>query len=251
MKVQKLANAVGVALYAKAGRGLTLTPAGAALAQHARNFDRELERILGELNRTSTPPVTIAAGAGTYSYVISQAMRVLIDRLVVLRLLTTDRDATIKAVRNGGADVGVTVVNDDLPDLAVTKLAEYPQMAVMAAGHPLARRRSVKLVDLAETDLILPPPRRPLRESIDRALSTVSRTARVVAEAEGWAQMLHFAGLGIGVCVVNGCVRLDDGLVGRPVDDLPSVAYSALYRADTAGRPDVRGALDALLASVP
>ena len=53
---------------------------------------------------------------------------------------------------------------------------------------------------------------------------------RVAVEAQGWELMLHFAGLGIGLAVVNGACRLPDGLVGLPLQGMPGVRYFILHR---------------------
>lgn len=69
--------------------------------------------------------------------------------------------------------------------------------------------------------------------------------------AEGWAQMLHFVGLGVGVCVVNGCVEPGVDMVARPIEDLPPVTYSALFRSAERQVPGVSRLLETLQASVP
>ncbi len=63
--------------------------------------------------------------------------------------------------------------------------------------------------------------------------------------------MLDFVSLGVGICVVNGCVEPNEGTVSRPVEDLPMVSYSAVFRTPTRHDPAVRRLLEALQASAP
>jgi hypothetical protein len=47
--------------------------------------------------------------------------------------------------------------------------------------------------------------------------------------------MLHFVTLGVGLAVVNGCVRPTSGLTSREIRGLPSIPY---YAAQLPGRED-------------
>jgi DNA-binding transcriptional LysR family regulator len=250
VKVGKLASAVGSTLYIRDGRCLELTAAGKSLAGFARGMRAELEGFLAGLAEPEAPLV-LAAGEGAHRYVLAGAVRLLIERGVRMRLLSTDRDETVDAVRSGRATLGVTVVDDAPAGLGCVALATYPQLAVFAAGHLLGRRRALKLKDLQGADMVLPPPGRPQRAALERAALKVGLTWSVAAEAEGWAQALHFAALGVGVGLVNGCVEMPPGTVARPVRDLPAVTYSALFRKADQESPAVRRLLETVQANLP
>jgi DNA-binding transcriptional LysR family regulator len=51
--------------------------------------------------------------------------------------------------------------------------------------------------------------------------------------------MLHFVQLGVGVAVVNGCVRTD--LPSVPIVDLPAVPYYAIHRRGALADPRCHG----------
>jgi DNA-binding transcriptional LysR family regulator len=250
VKVVKLAAAVGSTLYIRDGRRLELTAAGKSLAAFAPRIRAELEGFLVGLAEPEAPLV-LAAGDGAHRYVLARAVRLLIERGARLRLLSTDRDETVDAVRSGRAALGVTVVDVPPAGLGCVTLATYPQLAVFAAGYPLGRRRALKLKDLHGADMILPPPGRPQRAALDRASLKAGVTWNVAAEAEGWAPALHFAALGVGVALVNGCVEVPPRTVARPVSDLPAVTYSALFlKADQASAA-VRRLLETVQANLP
>lgn len=201
------------------------------------------------LPRTAT--LVLAAGAGAHRWVTQGAVRLLLQRGHRLRLLSTDRDQTIAVVRDGHADVGVTVLQSRPIGVAVVELAHYSQVVVLPLEHRLARLRTIGMTDLAGEDLIMPPEGRPQREALDRAARRKGIELRATAEAEGWSQMLDFVSLGVGICVVNGCVEPNDGTVCRPVDDLPTVSYSAVFRTAARQDPAVRRLLEALQAGAP
>src|SRR5690606_12479974 len=129
-------------------------------------------------------------------------------------------------------------------------LCTYEQVLVLPAGHPLARNRRVALNDLEGASLVVPPPSRPHRVALDRALRRAGVTYSVGVEAEGWSQMMRFVSLGVGLAIVKGGVTVPDGLVARPVIDLPSIEYSVVHRKE-AMSDDVRAVLEILESSLP
>lgn len=250
VKVSKLALAVGSTLYVRDGRRLELTAAGKSLASFSRSMRAELESFLAGLAEPDAPLV-LAAGEGAHRYILAAAVRLLIDRGTRLRLLSTDRDETVDAVRSGRANLGVTVVEAPPAGLVCVALATYPQVAVFAVDHPLGRRRALKLKDLEGADVIVPPPGRPQRVALEQASQKAGVTWTVAAEAEGWAQALHFATLGVGIGLVNGCIEPPVGTVSRPVRDLPPVTYSALFSKAEQENPAVRRLLGTVQANLP
>jgi DNA-binding transcriptional LysR family regulator len=251
VKIQKLASGIGAPLYVKDGRGLQVTDLGRSVAQFARRVDGEIDRYLAELGAPPDELLVLAAGAGAHRWVTQGAVRMLIGRGQRLRLLTTDRDETVQVVRNGTAGVGVTVLGTRPPGIGKLELATYAQVAVIPTDHPLARERHLVLSDLSGWEIVMPPAGRPQREALQRATRKVGIELSIAAEAEGWAEMLHFVSLGVGICVVNGCVEPGPGMVVRPVEDLPSVTYSALFRTAEQHEPRVSRLLEALRASAP
>ncbi|WP_019633944.1 LysR family transcriptional regulator [Actinomadura atramentaria] len=230
-KVRRLQASLGRPLYARRGRELVLTPEGERVARFARELDARVGGFLAELTGSPARRPVLAAGEGAYLYLLGEAVRAVPG----LRLLNGDRARTLAAVRTGRADVGVAVL-DVLPaDLEAVPLARYPQVLVMPADHPLAARATLELADLAGEALVVPPPPGPHRVALERALRATDVPWTVAVEAAGWPLMLHFAALGVGPAVVNGCVRTPPGLVRREITDLPPVPY---YAVRVPGRTD-------------
>ena len=90
------------------------------------------------------------------------------------------------------------------------------------------------------------PAHRPLRIALERALRAAEADWSVAVEATGWPLTLHFVTLGVGLAVVNGCVRLPHGLAGREIVGLPAAAYYAVHLPGRETDPRVAGLLDAI-----
>ncbi len=79
---------------------------------------------------------------------------------------------------------------------------------------------------------------------LEQSLRAAGVDWTVAVEAEGWPLIAHFAALGVGLAVVNGCVPAPPGLAARPVTDLPSVVYHLVHQPSALSDPRVAGLLD-------
>ena len=246
VKIRKLAQALGRPLYHRSGRGLVLTADGEAVARFARTHDERLTHFLAEFAGSAPArPVVLAAGQGAYLYLLGDPIRaVLAEEPTRLRLITCDHRQMLAAVRTGRAHLGVSVL-DVLPDdLTAVELAVFPQVLLVPEGHPLARRRSVGLPDLAGASLVVPPQHRPHRVLLEQFLRAAGVEWTVAVEAEGWPLITQFVALGVGLAVVNGCVPAPPGLVARPVTGLPAVTYHVVHQPAALSDPRVAALLD-------
>ncbi len=250
VQIGKLGAELGVPLYARRGRGLELTAEGRRVLVFARDMG-ERERAFRDVLRVgeSLQPVVLAAGEGSFLYLLGPAIRAFTGAArSPLRLLTRDLEATLAAVRSGEAHLGVAPVDGEQQGLSVERLTEVAQVLAVPAAHPLARRRSVKLRDLEGARLIVPPEGRPHRAAIAAALLAAGVTWEPAVEANGWEPMLHFVALGVGLSIVNACCRLPRGLVARPLPELPRRTYSMIRRRDAGSSGAIAMLRKALLA---
>jgi DNA-binding transcriptional LysR family regulator len=229
VKIRKLAAGLDLPLYERDGRRLVLTAAGQRLAAFAADGARRLDEFLREL-REEPAAVTVAAGRGALRWIISDAIRGISAEGRRVRIITAGRDAALAALSAGRADVAVVGYDPPPRQVEAVQIAACPQVLVIDAKHPLARRARLRLADLGGLDLVVPPPDRPHRRALERALLDAGASWQPAAEADGWDLLVHLAGLGIGATVVNGCVPVPDGLTAVPVTDLPAVRYWAVWR---------------------
>jgi LysR family transcriptional regulator, low CO2-responsive transcriptional regulator len=230
-KIRKLQAGLGIALYERDGRGLRLTAAGERLAAFARDTARQAGDLLADLSG-GLAPVVLAAGRGTFRWVIGDGIRRLAGSGRPVRVLTADRDAALTAVTSGRVDLAVIAHDPPPPSLRSTQLAAYPQTLLLPREHALADRTHLDLTDLDGLDLVVPPPGRPHRRALDRALLDAGVSWNVAAEVDGWELLAHFAALGLGATIVNGCVHPPAGLTAVPLRDLPAVRYWTVWRPE-------------------
>ncbi|RZU18987.1 DNA-binding transcriptional LysR family regulator [Kribbella rubisoli] len=243
-RIRKLEHRLDTSLYVKQGRLLHLTDAGERLAAFANDSRDRAAEFLGTLDALPPRPLVLIAGSGTYLYLLGDPIRRFVAKGRELRLRTGDAGATLAAVREGTADIGVTALGVPPDDLECELLAQYPQTLITRAGHRLAERRTVRLKDLQDEALVVPPKDRPHRQQLERSMLDQGIRWSVAVEAEGWELLVHFVRLGIGPAVVNGSVRTTAAVRKIPIKDLPPVRYYVITRPDRTERvSELRGML--------
>lgn len=249
-RIQRLADDVGAALYEREGRQIRLTDAGVRVAAFAREELARAQVFLDDLRgEARREAVTLAAGEGSYLYLLGPALRRFTAAVPTasLRLLTRGARDAAEAVREGAAQLAVAVLDLVPEDLVARDLVRTPLCVAVAAHHRLAGKRSVKLADLAGERLILTPAGQSHRDHVARALAGLPGASDPPIEADGWPLMLRFAGLGLGVAIVNGTCELPRGVVARELRELGSVTYRLLWRRGAALTPAAAALRDAIL----
>jgi DNA-binding transcriptional LysR family regulator len=230
-KVANLASVLGVSLYERRGRNIEITDAGRKVQRFAREVADAAAQFQAELSGSrDAAPVVLAAGEGSYLYLLGAGLRAYRARIRhPLRLENTSAEAAIEAVASGRAHLGVAALERMPRQLAAEPFTRVGQMLAVPARHTLAQDRPARLRDLAEAKLILPPPGRPHRAMISQALQGAGVAWTAEVEADGWELMLHFVRLGLGVAIVNACCRLPAGVFARPMPELPSIQYHIFH----------------------
>lgn len=236
-QVKQLAAWAGP-LYSFAGRRLQLTPTGEQTLALARDV---LALVDGFAARQRDPgPVTpvLSAGRAVQLHLLAHALR---GWRGPLALRTEDRAATVESVRNGRAHLGLTMLPEADRTLATTVVLEVGQVVIVPKDDPLARRRSLRVAQLAGRPLVAPPVGRDHRTTLAQALGG---DLSVAVEVDGWELMAHYAALGLGLAVVNAYIPAPPGAVAIPVSDLPRLRIHLIKRRRA---PEI-AAVDALAA---
>lgn len=182
-----------------------ISPLPGMLAE-ASEFARRAER--GNSGRLS-----VAVANLVYDYVLLQDIfRVMHEKYPEVKIIIHDCQSSpmvYEQLKNGQADVGFMAINnsgDPLPDLRKKPLTELPISLVFPAWHPLARKKDLKIGDLANCNFILPPAEQMpwLRKYIDNFFQEhCGKIPQAEQEAVGLraTRQLVAAGLGIGVTI--------------------------------------------------
>jgi DNA-binding transcriptional LysR family regulator len=215
-QLRVLERELGVRLFDRDSRTVSLTAAGRTLLENVVPWLREMDLIVERVR---------VVGAGRSGLLRVVHSRSLADGLperimdefrqgnpgveVVVEAAWTARN--IEMVRDGDADVAfVRLPLADLDDLCVRRLGATEVVAVLAGKHPLARRRRLRFADL-EGERVVSWPRTQAPEYFDFLQERVwggVKPASLVYEPDP-EHILAAVASGAGVCV------LDAGRVAR------------------------------------
>lgn len=143
---------------------LRTTDAGEVLLRQARRTLSDLARVKEEISALSGELVGTIRAAATPSLsatllpgVLARVVATHPGLRVTVRTLPAER--TVAAVASGREDVGLVAAPHpaSLRDVVAERLYSERFVAVVARRHPLAKRRRVRLSQLAGFDLLLPP----------------------------------------------------------------------------------------------
>ena len=126
-RIAQLEQSVGAALFFRRQRGIELTPAGEALARHARSVLRLLERMDGELSEFSSGVRGVVRLSGNPSAVIQFLPEDLdafirLHPSVQIKLHEDMSVAILQAVRDGLTDIGIYSGNVPADELETAAL---------------------------------------------------------------------------------------------------------------------------------
>jgi DNA-binding transcriptional LysR family regulator len=185
--VGNLERDLGLPLFHRLGRRVSLTAAGDAFVGPARQLLRDADIIrasvaavrglrAGRLDLVALPTLAVEPSARLVGQFRRHHPRVDV-RLVE----PEDADAVGALVRDGRCEIGLT----ELPaadDLVAIELADQEILAICPPGTRLTRRGTLRLRRLAELPLITTPSGTSTRRLVDRALATAAINARVAVE---------------------------------------------------------------------
>lgn len=227
-QVRRFENDIGLQLFKRTTRSVSLTPAGEALMPLLRQVVAGIDQIL----------VDAQALSGTVGGRLNVGMmEIPSEGLDVATLMATFHshypDVSV-TLRSGGSDVLIEAVRERKLDVAIvgfnmstaagslrfTHLLSEPLIAVMPANHPLTKRSSVSVTALAALPFIDFPPGYGLRHETDRGFANVTR--RVTFEVTRVDEVTHFVRKGLGVALLPESVartraNADPTLALRPV----------------------------------
>ncbi|RNF85591.1 LysR family transcriptional regulator [Streptomyces botrytidirepellens] len=158
-QMKALERTVGSPLFIRVGRGMRLTEAGETLARHADTILSSISAAQAQMNaitRLRAGRVRVCAFPSANATLIPEAMARLAAAHPGVRvdLLEGEPPDSLDRLVRGECDITLAFTYPGLREEAPSELVEIPLMedqltVLLPSGHPLARRRAVKLAELS------------------------------------------------------------------------------------------------------
>ncbi|WP_416963358.1 LysR family transcriptional regulator [Streptomyces sp. Agncl-13] len=207
-QVAKLESGIGVPLFARHPRGMTLTEAGSRLLAHARRTETESTTLVEELRTgrgAEARSVAVACSEGFARRLVPRAIAGfrLAHPDVAFRVDVVARQEATRRVVEGLADVAVTYTMGPQHDVRVECAVVVPVAAIVPLGHELAGRDRIGLADLCAYPLALASPGTSQRELFDIGAQLEGITVRPALVCDSLAPQYEFVRAGGGLALVG------------------------------------------------
>jgi DNA-binding transcriptional LysR family regulator len=231
-QIQMLEEEIGFELFERLPRGVKITDAG-------KLFLDDCRRILQEVNDSIARAKRIASGqSGTLriGFVESISWQGIVpDSLkdfrehqpdVELQLKSLRSIEQIAAIHSGSLDAGYALpIANPNHGLAYFQLGVIKQVLAVPNGHPLTKRKNIRLRDLVNMPFVWFP-RWAIPNAYDRLMAACARgglkTPRIVQETAVETMILSLVQCGVGIAFISSAVRwrCPPGVELIPVTDL-------------------------------
>jgi DNA-binding transcriptional LysR family regulator len=257
-QIAALERETGATLVERSARGVRLTDAGRALVKHTdailarlTEAESELEAIAGLRGGRVRMAAFESACATLMPPAIAQYRSH--HPAVELSMTLSEPEDSLPQLRSGEIELavifgGALAESYSIEGLELVELMEDPLYLVLPADHALARKRNIRLVDLAHEPWIGGPVDCECTALIRRSCAAAGYDPRITFEIDdyGAVQGLVAAGVGVSLIAEMGLSSVRDDIVVRslgrdaPVRRVYAAVHDGGYRSPaTAAMLDV------------
>lgn len=219
-QIHELERALGVPLFVPAGRGLRLTEAGQLLDAYARQIfglADAAERAIRGLVDLEGGRLAVGAIPSFGIYSLPATLRAFRSSYpgVELTLTLGGSRAIAEQVLAGELELGFVEAGGQQLGLEEVSLQTEQLGLIVAPDHPLARRASVHLRDLADAPFILRESSSPMRQRVEAAFARAGLPLRPAMVLDSTAVIKEVVAAGLGISLVAHAAAAAEIAAGR------------------------------------
>jgi DNA-binding transcriptional LysR family regulator len=219
-QVRDLEHELGVRLFDRVGRRVQLTGEGEDLLRRCRVLLADAESLL-ERGRALASGTTGVLRVGSTPHTLEAVLTPFVARFrrsypgVDVHFTEDGGPRLLDRLERGQVHLAITAFGDER--FASRALFPAVATAVMPATHPLAKRKTVSVTDLAELPLLLLHRDFGTRQWFDAACQADRLRPRVLLESAAPQTLVALAGIGYGIAIVPSNMVLRRGVRASPV----------------------------------
>ena len=224
-RVAQLEGELGVRLFDRIGRRISLTSTGTALLPRARrllNDARDIKRLVADLSGEVRGRLVMGTSHHIGLHRLPVPLKRFTERFaqVELDIRFMDSEAACRAVETGELELAIVTLPPSAPANLETQPIWHDPLAFMVArDHPLAGRTHVELDELLSYPAVLPGPTTYTRAILETAVRSTGAELRV-GMATNYLETLHMlVATGLGWSLLPATVG-DDQVRAIRVDGL-------------------------------
>jgi len=205
-RLSELEQTLQTELFVRSNKGTEPTAAAFALLNLARGVLNDLDGILAQMSEYASGvrgQVRVYANISAITQFLPAELKSFMERYPQVQIHLQERISSViaKAVADNAADIGI--LNDGSYGERFSLLPYHDdELVVIApAGHALTRRKSVKLVQVLDHDVVGAHPGSVMNNLLTKAAAELGRPLRLRIQVSSYDALclMVAAGLGIGV----------------------------------------------------
>lgn len=205
--IRELESEIGVRLFDRHTRMVSLTLVGQEFLPQARKILKDLELAVGGVRDNASlkrGQVTIAASivlaATIVPPIIARFMRTYPE--ITINIRDMPEEAITPALKRNEVDIAVGTLSEEDPEITATPLLRDKLMVVCREDHRFAKRKSVRWAELKDETLITLAATNPLRNLVEHNLLRVVPNFRPKYEVRFSTTAISMISAGMGVAVL-------------------------------------------------
>ena len=212
-RVALLEHRYGVKLLYRSSQGVQVTPAGTALALHARLMIEQAEKLHADLSdyaKGIKGHIRIKANTSAITQFLPEDLAVFATNYpdVKLELEESRSHEIAQALREGKADIGVVMEGVSLDGLETYEYRRDRLVAVVPRGHALRARQSA-FEALLKYDLVALESSAAMMRLLSDAASAAGQPMRLRVQVKSFEAVCKLVQAGLGIGVLPEAAALD------------------------------------------
>jgi DNA-binding transcriptional LysR family regulator len=206
-RIRSMEEELGVPLLERGRRGVQTTPAGQALAFHARTVLEQMERMRGELGAYAQGlkgHVRLWANSAAMAEFLPDALAAYLvaNPNIDIDLQEKPSSRIVEGVAEGLADIGVAASGVDFGGLETRPFRVDRLVVVAPRDHPAAAFRQVSFREIMDAEFVGLGQHSALQEHIRRHAARLGQTLKLRVRMGGFDAVCRLVAQGVGLAVV-------------------------------------------------
>jgi len=206
-QIRALEEEFGQKLFDRLGRRIFLTPSGEVLFEYGERLlalHRETMQRVREAHGLVAGQLVVGANEATCLYVLPQIFAEFKRKhpQVGINVYRSFSHKILQKMAASELDVGIVTLPVTQNNLKVIPIFEDELHVMVPAGHPFAKRSSVKVEDLVKEPLIFPKGGH-TRELLERIFRKYRNQLQISMELASVESIKKFVGAGLGVSLLS------------------------------------------------
>ncbi|MCW8276480.1 LysR family transcriptional regulator [Pseudomonas sp. PCH199] len=206
-RIRTMEASMGIEFLQRGRRGVTPTPAGKALAQHARTLLQQAERMQQDLAEYANGVKGQIRLLCNTTAITEYLPELLADFLrdhpnLDIDLQEMPSSRITHALRQGAADLGIVSDAVDTDDLQTVPFRDDPLVLIVPGDHPQANAASLSFADSLHYDYVGLNANSALAVYLEEQALHVGSRMQIRIRAEGFDGVMRMVARGAGLAIV-------------------------------------------------